>query len=169
MSIPLGLNSSALRWDHSSRLRGSGPRGWIAVGRGRSLGRRLLHRRRVRPGAAALRLLHMHIDRAVASSVSAADERGAEVGLCLTALVVCVVRGDAMELWGQEDDVGMGEVRVVSWLKLAAGAGKEVLMGMVWWVLRVGDDTVGVEDNGDVTGLLLTDGRLRTVDDEGLI
>ena len=169
MGSPLGLSSSALRWDHSNRLRDNDPRGWISGDRGRSLGRSLLHRRRVHPGTSARRLLYTHSDRAVASSVSAADERGAEVGLCSTALVVYVVRGDAMELWGQEDDVGMGEVRVVSWLKLAAGAGKEVVMGMIWWVLRVGDDTVGVEDNGDVTGLLLTDGRLRTVDDEGLI
>ena len=84
-------------------------------------------------------------------------------------LVVYVVRGVAMELWGQEDDVGMGEVEVGNCLELAAGAGMVVVVGMEWWVLRVGVDTVGVEGNGDVAGLLLTDGRIRTVDDEGQI
>ena len=138
MSVPLGLSSSALRWDHSNRLRGSGPRGWIADGRGRSLGRRLLHRRRVRPVTAARWLLHTHIDRAVASSVSAADERGAEVGLCSTALVVYYVMcGVAMELWGQEDDVGMGEVEVGNCLELAAGA--------AWYGGRGGYGMVGAE------------------------
>ena len=44
-----------------------------------------------------------------------------------------------------------------------------VVVGMEWWVLRVGVDTMGVDGNGDVTGLLLTDGRIRTVDDEGQI
>ena len=61
----------------------------------------------------------------------------------------------------------MGEVGVGNCMKLAAGAGMVVLVGMEWWVLRVGVDTLGVEGNGDVTGLVLADGRLRTVDDEG--
>ena len=75
-----------------------------------------------------------------------------------------------MELWGQEDEVGIGEVGVGNCLGLAAGAGMVVVVGMEWWVLRVGvDTTVKVEGNGDVTGLVLADGRLRTVDDEGQI
>ena len=97
MGNPLELSSSALRWDHSNRLRDSGPRGWIADDRGRSLGRRLLHRRRVRPESAARQLRHMSSYRAVLCSAAVVGVE-AEVFLCYTALEVCGMRVSAMEL-----------------------------------------------------------------------